>query len=53
MQHNAAKYFTLARAEEMAGHNVPAILFYLVSFCTSLNCLKYFPVILLHIPNIH
>lgn len=38
MQHNAAKYFTLARVEEMAGHDVPAILFYLVSFCTSLNC---------------
>ena len=38
MQHNATKYFALARTEEMAGHDAPAILFYLASFCTSLNC---------------
>lgn len=38
MQHNATKYFALARTEEMAGHDAPAILFYLASFCASLNC---------------
>lgn len=38
MQHNAAKYFALARTEEMAGHDAPVILFYLSSFCASLNC---------------
>ena len=38
MQHNATKYFTLARTEELAGHDAPAILFYLASFCASLNC---------------
>ena len=27
MQHNATKYFALARTEEMAGHDAPAILF--------------------------
>ena len=37
MQHNATKYFALARTEEMAGHDAPAI-FYLASFCASLNC---------------
>ena len=31
MQHNATKYFALARTEEMAGHDAPAILFYLAS----------------------
>lgn len=38
MQHNATKYFTLARTEELAGHDAPAILFYLASFCAGLNC---------------
>lgn len=38
MQHNATKYFAFARTEEMAGHDAPAILFYLASFCASLNC---------------
>lgn len=37
MQNIATQYFTLARTEEMAGHNAPAILFYLSSFCASLN----------------
>ena len=38
MQNTAIKYFTPARTEEMVGHDAPAILFYLASFCASLNC---------------
>ena len=32
------KGFLRAVEEEMAGHDAPAILFYLASFCASLNC---------------
>lgn len=38
MQNIATQYFALARTEEMAGRNAPAILFYLSSFCAGLNC---------------
>ncbi len=34
---NQTEYFTLARAEECAGHDAAALLFYLSSFCAKFN----------------
>lgn len=34
---NANTYFSLGRAEEVAGHDTSALLYYLSSFCASYN----------------